>query len=159
MTSRPSRVSRSSPSTGPRTASARAGGRSPAAPTPRCTARSCGRCASSPASARAEDTNARFKELLAAGGSGLSTAFDMPTLMGRDSDDPLAWGEVGRSGVAVDTLADVETLFAGIDLGAVTTSMTINSAAPLLLAMYVVDGREGRRPTARASAARSRTTS
>jgi methylmalonyl-CoA mutase N-terminal domain/subunit len=84
------------------------------------------------------DTNARFKELLAAGGSGLSTAFDMPTLMGRDSDDPLAWGEVGRAGVAVDTLADVETLFAGIDPGAVTTSMTINSAAPLMLAMYVV---------------------
>jgi methylmalonyl-CoA mutase N-terminal domain/subunit len=85
----------------------------------------------------ADDTNARFHELLAAGGSGLSTAFDMPTLMGRDSDHPLALGEVGRAGVAIDTLADMEVLFAGIDLGAVTTSMTINSAAPTLLAMYV----------------------
>src|ERR1700729_1991739 len=78
----------------------------------------------------AQDTNGRFKELLAAGGSGLSTAFDMPTLLGRDSDDPLAKGEVDRAGVAIDTQADMETLFAGIDLGSVTTSMTINSAAP-----------------------------
>jgi methylmalonyl-CoA mutase, N-terminal domain len=85
----------------------------------------------------ADDTNERFHQLLAAGGSGLSTAFDMPTLLARDSDHPLARGEVGRAGVAVDTLADVETLFGGIDLGAVTTSMTINSAAPTLLAMYV----------------------
>jgi methylmalonyl-CoA mutase N-terminal domain/subunit len=88
----------------------------------------------------AEDTNRRFKELLAAGGNGLSTAFDMPTLLGRDSDDPLAKGEVGRAGVAVDTLADMETLFSGIDLGAVTTSMTINSAAPVVMAMYVAVG-------------------
>jgi methylmalonyl-CoA mutase, N-terminal domain len=85
----------------------------------------------------AEDTNARFKELLRAGGTGLSTAFDMPTLMGRDSDDELALGEVGRAGVAVDTLADVESLFADIDLGGVTTSMTVNSPAAILLAMYV----------------------
>ena len=85
----------------------------------------------------AEDTNQQFRELLRSGGTGLSTAFDMPTLMGRDSDHPLAPGEVGRAGVAVDTLADVEVLFGGIDLGAVTTSMTINSAAPTLLAMYV----------------------
>ncbi len=83
------------------------------------------------------DTNVRFKELLDAGGDGLSTAFDLPTLMGRDSDDPLALGEVGKCGVSIDTLADVEDLFAGIDLGAVTTSMTINSPAPILLAMYV----------------------
>ena len=88
----------------------------------------------------AEDTNERFRALLAAGGSGLSTAFDMPTLLGRDSDHELALGEVGRAGVAVDTLADVELLFAGIDLGAVSTSMTINSAAPTLLAMYVALG-------------------
>jgi methylmalonyl-CoA mutase N-terminal domain/subunit len=88
----------------------------------------------------ADDTNARFKELLRAGGNGLSTAFDMPTLMGRDSDDPLALGEVGRAGVAIDTLADMEDLFAGIDLGAVTTSMTINSPAAVLLAMYVALG-------------------
>jgi methylmalonyl-CoA mutase N-terminal domain/subunit len=85
----------------------------------------------------AEDTNGRFHQLLAAGGSGLSTAFDMPTLLARDSDHPLARGEVGRAGVAIDTLADVEVLFRGIDLGAVSTSMTINSAAPTLLAMYV----------------------
>ena len=85
----------------------------------------------------AEDTNERFHQLLAAGGSGLSTAFDMPTLLARDSDHPLARGEVGRAGVAIDTLADVEVLFRGIDLGAVSTSMTINSAAPTLLAMYV----------------------
>src|SRR6478735_12749165 len=83
------------------------------------------------------DTNQRFKEILAAGGDGLSTAFDLPTLMGRDSDDPLAIGEVGKCGVAIDTLADVEDLFRDIDLGSITTSMTINSPAPVLLAMYV----------------------
>ncbi len=83
------------------------------------------------------DTNRRFRDLLDAGGDGLSTAFDLPTLMGRDSDDPLAAGEVGKCGVAVDTLADVEDLYRGIDLGKVTTSMTINSPAALLLAMYV----------------------
>ena len=85
----------------------------------------------------AEDTNARFKEILRVGGDGLSTAFDLPTLMGRDSDDPAALGEVGKAGVAVDTLDDVQDLYAGIDLGAVTTSMTINSPAAILLAMYV----------------------
>ena len=83
------------------------------------------------------DTNLRFKDLLAAGGGGLSTAFDLPTLMGCDSDDPLAAGEVGKCGVAIDTLADVEDLFRDIDLGSITTSMTINSPAPVLLAMYV----------------------
>jgi methylmalonyl-CoA mutase, N-terminal domain len=85
----------------------------------------------------AEDTNARFKELLRSGGDGLSTAFDMPTLLGRDSDDPLAKGEVGRAGVAVDTVADMATLFSGIDLAAVSTSMTINSPAAPIMAMYV----------------------
>src|SRR5438874_7567277 len=85
----------------------------------------------------ADDTNVRFREILRVGGDGLSTAFDLPTLMGRDSDDPHALGEVGRCGVAVDTLADMEDLFAGIDLGVVTTSMTINSPAAMLLAMYV----------------------
>jgi methylmalonyl-CoA mutase, N-terminal domain len=85
----------------------------------------------------AQDTNGRFKELLRAGGDGLSTAFDMPTLLGRDSDDPVSRGEVGRAGVAVDTLADMETLFSGIDLATVSTSMTINSGAAPLLAMYV----------------------
>ncbi|MDG2025613.1 MAG: methylmalonyl-CoA mutase family protein [Acidimicrobiales bacterium] len=88
----------------------------------------------------AEDTNARFKELLRAGGTGLSTAFDMPTLMGRDSDSPWALGEVGRAGVAVDTLADMEDLFADIDLGGVSTSMTINGPAATLMAMYVAVG-------------------
>ena len=83
------------------------------------------------------DTNARFKELLGAGGDGLSVAFDLPTLMGKDSDDPLSVGEVGRCGVAVDTLDDVQDLFAGIDLGAVTTSMTINSPAAVVMAMFV----------------------
>ncbi len=85
----------------------------------------------------AEDTNSRFRHILASGGTGLSTAFDMPTLMGRDSDDPASLGEVGRGGVAVDTLADVEDLFAGIDLSAVTTSMTVNSGGPVLLAQYL----------------------
>src|SRR5213592_3042636 len=70
----------------------------------------------------AEDTNARFREILRSGGTGLSTAFDMPTLLGCDSDDPMALGEVGRAGVAIDTLADMEDLFDGIDLGTVSTS-------------------------------------
>ena len=85
----------------------------------------------------ADDTNARFKDILRAGGDGLSTAFDLPTLMGRDSDDPISEGEVGKCGVAVDTLADMEDLFAGIDLGQVTTSMTINSPAAAIFAMYI----------------------
>src|SRR6516162_3537231 len=85
------------------------------------------------------DTNRRFHELLTAGGDGLSTAFDLPTLMGRDSDDPLALGEVGKCGVAVDTLADVEDLYRGIDLGAVTTSMTINGPAAVIFAMFVAN--------------------
>ena len=91
----------------------------------------------------ATDTNARFCELLAAGGTGLSTAFDMPTLMGRDSDHDWALGEVGRAGVAVDTVEDMTDLFAGIDLGSVSTSMTINGPAPILLAMYMVVAEEG----------------
>ncbi len=85
----------------------------------------------------ATDTNLRFKELLRSGGDGLSTAFDMPTLLGRDSDDPVSKGEVGRAGVAVDTLADMQALFSGIDLGAVSTSMTINSPAAPIMAMYI----------------------
>ena len=85
----------------------------------------------------AEDTNWRFKEILKAGGGGLSTAFDMPTLMGIDSDDEMALGEVGRCGVAVDTLADMEDLYRDIDLGTITTSMTINSPAAAIFAMYI----------------------
>ena len=88
----------------------------------------------------AEDTNLRFKAILAAGGGGLSTAFDLPTLMGCDSDDPLSEGEVGKCGVAVDTLADMEDLYRDIDLAATTTSMTINSPAAVLFAMYVATG-------------------
>ena len=85
----------------------------------------------------AEDTNWRFKEILKSGGNGLSTAFDMPTLLGLDSDDPMSLGEVGRCGVAVDSLADMEDLYSGIDLGEITTSMTINSPAAPIFAMYI----------------------
>jgi methylmalonyl-CoA mutase N-terminal domain/subunit len=83
------------------------------------------------------DTNRRFREIIAAGGTGLSTAFDMPTLLGLDSDDPMALGEVGRCGVAIDSLADVHDLFEGIDLSAITTSMTINAPAAVMLALFV----------------------
>src|SRR5690348_17949242 len=85
----------------------------------------------------AEETNERFRYLLEHGQTGLSTAFDMPTLMGYDSDHPRSLGEVGREGVAVDSLADAETLFDGIPLGEVSTSMTINGPAAMLLAFYV----------------------
>jgi methylmalonyl-CoA mutase, N-terminal domain len=85
----------------------------------------------------AEDTNWRFKEIIKAGGDGLSTAFDMPTLLGIDSDDPMALGEVGRCGVAIDSLADMEDLYRGLDVGSITTSMTINSPAAVILAMFV----------------------
>jgi methylmalonyl-CoA mutase, N-terminal domain len=85
-----------------------------------------------------EETNERFQYLLDQGQTGLSVAFDMPTLMGYDSDHPKSLGEVGREGVAVDTLADMEHLFAGIPLGGVTTSMTINAPAAILLAFYVL---------------------
>ena len=97
----------------------------------------------------ADDTNWRFRQILQAGGDGLSTAFDMPTLMGLDSDDPLSDGEVGRCGVAVDTLADMEDLYRGIDLGAITTSMTINSPAAVILAMYVAQAEMAGTPRAR----------
>jgi methylmalonyl-CoA mutase, N-terminal domain len=90
----------------------------------------------------AEETNRRFRYLLEHGQTGLSTAFDMPTLMGYDSDHPRSLGEVGREGVAIDSLADVETLFAGIPLGEVSTSMTINSPAAMLLAFYLCVGEE-----------------
>jgi methylmalonyl-CoA mutase N-terminal domain/subunit len=85
-----------------------------------------------------EDTNVRFKYLIAQGQTGISTDFDMPTLMGYDSDHPMSEGEVGREGVAVDTLADMEALFDGIDLEKISVSMTINPSAWILLAMYVV---------------------
>jgi methylmalonyl-CoA mutase N-terminal domain/subunit len=90
----------------------------------------------------AEETNERFRYLLEHGQTGLSTAFDMPTLMGYDSDHPKALGEVGREGVAIDSLDDMEALFAGIPLGEVSTSMTINSPAAMLLAFYLCVGEE-----------------
>src|SRR6187431_2527513 len=90
----------------------------------------------------AEETNERFRYLLDHGQGGLSTAFDMPSLMGHDSDSPLSLGEVGREGVALDTLDDMQTLFAGIDLGAVSVSMTINAPAAIMLAFYVVAAEE-----------------
>jgi methylmalonyl-CoA mutase N-terminal domain/subunit len=85
-----------------------------------------------------EETNRRYKTLLAAGGTGLSVAFDLPTLMGRDPDHELSLGEVGKCGVNVTSLADMETLFDGIRLGDITTSMTINSPAAMIFAMYLV---------------------
>jgi methylmalonyl-CoA mutase N-terminal domain/subunit len=90
----------------------------------------------------AEETNVRFRYLLEHGQTGLSTAFDMPTLMGYDSDHPKSLGEVGREGVAVDSLEDMEHLFAGIPLGEVSTSMTINAPAAMLLAFYICVGEE-----------------
>jgi methylmalonyl-CoA mutase, N-terminal domain len=87
--------------------------------------------------ATAEETNRRYKYLLANGQTGLSVAFDMPTLMGLDSDAPTSRGEVGHCGVAIDSLADMETLFEGIPLDQITTSMTINSPAAILLCMYI----------------------
>jgi methylmalonyl-CoA mutase N-terminal domain/subunit len=85
-----------------------------------------------------EDTNRRYRELLAAGATGLSVAFDLPTLMGRDPDHPLSLGETGKCGVNVTSLADMEALFDGIAVSGITTSMTINAPAPMIFAMYLV---------------------
>ena len=90
--------------------------------------------------ASAEETNARFRYLLERGQTGLSIAFDLPTQLGMDSDDPRALGEVGRTGVAIDSIADMEILLAGIPLSDVSTSMTINGPAPILLAFYIAAG-------------------
>ena len=98
----------------------------------------------------AEETNERFRYLLDHGQTGLSTAFDMPSLMGHDSDHPRSLGEVGREGVAVDTLDDMQTLFQGIDLGDVSVSMTINAPAAIMLAYYVVAAEEQGVPAHRA---------
>src|SRR5271166_3503040 len=86
----------------------------------------------------AEESNRRYRYLLSQGTTGLSVAFDLPTQMGMDSDHPMAAGEVGRVGVAVSSLADMEVLFRGIPLGQVSTSMTINSTAAILLAYYAL---------------------
>jgi methylmalonyl-CoA mutase, N-terminal domain len=85
-----------------------------------------------------EETNERFHYLLDHGQTGLSTAFDMPSLMGHDSDNARSFGEVGREGVAIDTTEDMKTLFSGIDLGEVSVSMTINAPAAIMLAYFVV---------------------
>ena len=112
-----------------------------------------------------EETNERFRYLLDHGQTGLSTAFDMPSLMGHDSDHARALGEVGREGVAIDTLDDMQTLFSGIDLGEVSVSMTINAPAAIMLAFFVAAaesggaGRFGRPVAASACPARSRRTS
>ena len=90
--------------------------------------------------ATAEESNQRYKYLLQQGTTGLSVAFDLPTQIGYDSDDAMSAGEIGKVGVAIDTLADMETLFDGIPLDKVSTSMTINSTAAVLLAMYIAVG-------------------
>src|SRR6201990_238948 len=96
-----------------------------------------------------EETNERFHYLLEHGQTGLSTAFDMPSLMGHDSDHAMSLGEVGREGVAVDTLDDMQDLFKGIDLGDVSVSMTINAPAAIMMAFYVVAGEKQGVPTNR----------
>jgi methylmalonyl-CoA mutase N-terminal domain/subunit len=102
----------------------------------------------------AKQTNERYHFLLSQGQMGLSVAFDMPTLMGFDSDAPQALGEVGRCGVAIDSLRDMETLFEGIDLGAITTSMTINGPAPIALAQYIATAEAKGIPRARSALGR-----
>ncbi|HLX58814.1 MAG TPA: methylmalonyl-CoA mutase family protein, partial [Ktedonobacteraceae bacterium] len=97
----------------------------------------------------AEDTNKRFKYLLTQGQTGLSTAFDMPTLYGYDTDHPLAAGEFGKCGVAISSLADMEILFDGLPLDQITTSMTINSPAAVIWAMYIVNAEKRGFPMAK----------
>ena len=126
-----------SPTRHSRTSACRAGIRSPAAPTRPCTAAGSGPCARSPASAPPRTRTSASSTSIAQGQTGLSTDFDMPTLMGYDSDHPMSEGEVGREGVAIDTLADMEHLFDGIDLEKISVSMTINPSAWILLAMYI----------------------
>lgn len=87
--------------------------------------------------ATAEESNKRYRYLIENGGTGLSVAFDLPTQIGYDSDDAMAQGEIGKVGVAIDTLKDMEILFDQIDLSKVSTSMTINASASVLLAMYI----------------------
>ena len=108
--------------------------------------------------ASAEESNERYRYLLEQGQTGLSVAFDLPTQLGYDSDDPVAAGEVGRTGVAIDSLDDMELLLDGIPLDEVSTSMTINAPAALLLLLYELVA-ESRAFPARRSAAPSRTTS
>ena len=107
----------------------------------------------------AQQTNERFRFLLQKGQTGLSTAFDLPTLMGLDSDDPRSLGEVGRLGVAMDTLDDMHELFAGIDLANVSVSMTINAPAIVIMAFFLANAAGSRASTGRICVARCRTTS
>ena len=109
--------------------------------------------------ATAEETNRRFRYLLEQGQTGLSVAFDLPTQMGYDSDAPEAEGEVGRVGVPISSLADMAVLLDGLPLGEVSTSMTINATAPILLALYVAAAEAPGRRRGPRSAARPRTTS
>jgi methylmalonyl-CoA mutase N-terminal domain/subunit len=97
----------------------------------------------------ADDTNKRFKDIISSGGDGLSTAFDMPTLLGLDSDDTMSLGEVGRCGVAIDTVEDMDDLYRDIDLGKITTSMTINSPAAVLFSMFIAQAERNGTPRAR----------
>ena len=97
-----------------------------------------GRSASTPASPRPRRQTQRFRYLLEQGQTGLSVAFDLPTQLGHDSDDARAAGEVGRTGVAIDSLPDIRDLLDGIPLGEVSTSMTINATAPILLLLYAL---------------------
>ena len=97
----------------------------------------------------ADDTNKRFKDIINSGGDGLSTAFDMPTLLGLDSDDTMSLGEVGRCGVAIDTVEDMDDLYRDIDLGKITTSMTINSPAAVLFSMFIAQAERNGTPRAR----------
>ena len=109
--------------------------------------------------ATAAESNARYRYLLAQGVSGLSVAFDLPTQIGYDSDHPLAAGEVGRVGVAIDSIEDMATLFDGIPLDRVSTSMTINATAIILLALYVAVAQAAGRRARGSCRARCRTTS
>ena len=133
--------------------------RSPAACTARCTGGGCGRCASSPGSARPRRPTERFRYLLDHGQTGLSTAFDMPSLMGHDSDHPRSLGEVGREGVAVDTVLDMETLFRGIALGRRDGVDDDQRAGGDHAGLLRGRGRASGRAERRVSAARSRPTS
>ncbi len=108
--------------------------------------------------ASAKESNERYRYLLSKGSTGLSMAFDLPTQLGLDSDNPRCLGEVGRTGVAIDTIDDMRTAFDGIPLDQVSTSMTINAPAACLLLLYELVGEEQGVPSARSCAARRRTT-
>ncbi len=116
--------------------------RSRAACSRTCTAGVSGRCASTPGFGTAEESNERYRYLLAQGQTGLSVAFDLPTQMGRDSDDPKAQGEVGRVGVAIDSIDDMRTLLRGLPLDKISTSMTINATAAILFCLYMAVAEE-----------------